>query len=497
MFNLKRMPRNDGRRPSYHDDPAEYFRRLQSYAPSRTDSYANDSTDLYTPSDPSIYSPSKPKPARPRLDSHCRAQSYADSRRESYTKARRESYSKPRRESYTKTRSESYDKTPSEAVNKSRPGYYADVRRDSYTTTPSEAVSKSRPDYYSDVRQDAESKPRPDSHQKARPDSYTSSRPKSHAGSRPDSYASSQSDSYTGSNSLSYDSEKRPARQHRSHRRSNPFEEPEKKWWTRKRKIIAFSCLGVLLAIIIFTAIGVAVKNRKKGFDYTPSTAQVTNQKSFATGGATLQNPDNTTDGIGMGQDKYTYYFGGPQNFPPSTAWVDFETMWQTNLPGIQKSCTWLKMGEDNTLQESQYIYDAIQDRANASLVDHRYILAVILQESHGCVRVGYTTSSGGVTNPGLMQSHNGDSFVPSHAADSILLMVQDGTQGTEHGAGLVQNLNRYGDPYSASRGYNSGHIAPSGDLSNAAGATACYVSDIANRLTGWVNAQSTCPDAE
>lgn len=92
------------------------------------------------------------------------------------------------------------------------------------------------------------------------------------------------------------------------------------------------------------------------------------------------------------------------------------------------------------------------------------------------------------------MQSHNGYSFVASAASQSILAMVQDGTQGTEHGDGLVQNLNRYGDPYSAARGYNSGYIPKSGDLSGKAGATACYVTDVANRLTGWVDARSECP---
>ena len=71
--------------------------------------------------------------------------------------------------------------------------------------------------------------------------------------------------------------------------------------------------------------------------------------------------------------------------------------------------------------------------------------------------------------------------------------MVQDGTQGTASGNGLVQNLNIYGNAYSAARGYNSGYIPKSGNLSEAAGATACYVSDIANRLTGWVTAKSTC----
>ncbi len=72
--------------------------------------------------------------------------------------------------------------------------------------------------------------------------------------------------------------------------------------------------------------------------------------------------------------------------------------------------------------------------------------------------------------------------------------MIQDGVQGTKSGVGLVQLLDTYGDPYSAARGYNSGYVPTSGDLSEAAGATACYVSDVANRLTGWVNAESTCP---
>ena len=103
------------------------------------------------------------------------------------------------------------------------------------------------------------------------------------------------------------------------------------------------------------------------------------------------------------------------------------------------------------------------------------------------------TTSYGGVANPGLMQSHGGTEFNSKHANQSIYDMVQDGTQGTATGDGLVQNLIYYGDAYTASRGYNSGIIPLSGNLSEAAGATACYVSDLANRLTGWTYAESKC----
>lgn len=71
--------------------------------------------------------------------------------------------------------------------------------------------------------------------------------------------------------------------------------------------------------------------------------------------------------------------------------------------------------------------------------------------------------------------------------------MIQDGTQGTSHGDGLVQVLDKFGNAYAAARGYNSGDVAESGNLSEAIGATSCYASDIANRLTGWVKAPTKC----
>ena len=169
--------------------------------------------------------------------------------------------------------------------------------------------------------------------------------------------------------------------------------------------------------------------------------------------------------------------------------------MWSANLDTFKHSCGWLKHGDDNTPEMIQDVNNAIQDRANAALVGHRIILATIIQETNGCPLNPPTTSSGGTRNPGLMQSHNGHAYDAKHSRLSILQMIQDGTQGTEHGWGLVDNLNTYGNPYKAMRSYNSGYIPESGNLSEHAGATACYVSDIANRLTGWVRAESTCPD--
>ncbi len=61
---------------------------------------------------------------------------------------------------------------------------------------------------------------------------------------------------------------------------------------------------------------------------------------------------------------------------------------------------------------------------------------------------------------------------------------------GTQH---FKRNLRNWGDKWSgesiypALREYNSGSVNPE-DLSDGQGATASYVSDIAHRLTGWVN---------
>ena len=150
-------------------------------------------------------------------------------------------------------------------------------------------------------------------------------------------------------------------------------------------------------------------------------------------------------------------------------------------------------------------IYDSIQQVAIETNLDHRFILAVIMQESGGCVRA--PTSSLGVRNPGLMQDHNGVGTCNSDLepfdvqnpcpTEIIELMVREGSAGTDDGDGLAALVNQAGAAdtssfYKAARLYNSGSIAPSGHLEDGF-ATHCYASDIANRLTGWVQAQHGC----
>lgn len=168
------------------------------------------------------------------------------------------------------------------------------------------------------------------------------------------------------------------------------------------------------------------------------------------------------------------------------------------------RSCGWNSWGAEDSGPEIGAIYNAIQQVALDTKVDHRFILAVIIQESGGCVRV--PTTNYGVRNPGLMQCHNGDGTCNSDYTgqvqnpcpdDIITQMIREGTAGTNSGDGLAQciNLSNSGSVtgfYKAARIYNSGSIDPSGDLCQGI-ATKCYASDIANRLTGWVIAPHSC----
>lgn len=158
----------------------------------------------------------------------------------------------------------------------------------------------------------------------------------------------------------------------------------------------------------------------------------------------------------------------------------------------------------NNSGPEIGDIYNSIQTVAQETLLDHRFILAVMIQESGGCVRA--PTSNYGVRNPGLMQDHNGSGTCNSDITKKvlnpcptaqILQMIREGAAGTASGDGLAQTMNQANDAtviayYKAARIYNSGSIAKSGKLEDGI-ATHCYASDIANRLTGWVKAVHSC----
>ena len=166
-------------------------------------------------------------------------------------------------------------------------------------------------------------------------------------------------------------------------------------------------------------------------------------------------------------------YSGPPRKFPNPANWQRWSAMWARNSA---------VMRINNSPQEIDWIEEAINTVAREAKVDRRIILAMIMQESQGNVRV--PTTNNGVRNPGLMQSHNGVSFDPGNPRGSIFQMIRDGVLGTASGDGLVQLFNRYGDVYAAFRGYNSGSV-DFNNLNNAFTSTPSYVSDMANRLMG------------
>ncbi len=180
-------------------------------------------------------------------------------------------------------------------------------------------------------------------------------------------------------------------------------------------------------------------------------------------------------NGGSNGGGGYVPYGGPASNFPHSSTWASYAGLWTQNSR-LMKS--------HNSDAEIGFIKSAIERVSTESRVDVRIILCIIMQESGGNVRI--QTTNNGVRNSGLMQSHNGVEFDPANPAGSILQMVRDGTTGTKDGAGLKQLHDRYGNYYSAFRGYNSGSVHE-GDLNNPVGATGSYVRDAANRLMGRV----------
>lgn len=113
-----------------------------------------------------------------------------------------------------------------------------------------------------------------------------------------------------------------------------------------------------------------------------PENAQVTSNQAFNTGAGNTDN-GNIFDGNGngAGSDSYTCYYGGWENYPPSSSWVEFDAMFNANKPAMFTGCGALGLSPEDTDEQVGQIWNAIQQIAEASLVDHRFILATIMQE--------------------------------------------------------------------------------------------------------------------
>ncbi|OAG41048.1 hypothetical protein AYO21_04661 [Fonsecaea monophora] len=113
----------------------------------------------------------------------------------------------------------------------------------------------------------------------------------------------------------------------------------------------------------------------------------------------------------GAGSDTYRTYSGDgstSSGWPEMAQWVSFEDMVVANENIMRVSFVNLgpDNGPDNSNEEISQIWNAVQSVLSQTNVDHRFILAILLQESNGCVRV--RTTKNGVRNPGLTQAHDG-----------------------------------------------------------------------------------------
>ena len=153
----------------------------------------------------------------------------------------------------------------------------------------------------------------------------------------------------------------------------------------------------------------------------------------------------------------------------------------------------------NNSPNDTAILHDALARQADIAGVPRAFALAIMMQESLGCVFVD--TTFGSVSNPGLMQDHDGfascagKSHCPPHTIES---MLHQGLCGTSSGAGIQQCYaqahanGRAQRWYQAARIYNSGSLV-STDLTSAYVGNPCYTSDVANRLIGWTSGPSQC----
>ncbi|KAJ6785975.1 hypothetical protein PWT90_06270 [Aphanocladium album] len=228
-----------------------------------------------------------------------------------------------------------------------------------------------------------------------------------------------------------------------------------------------------------------------------PSSSQPSETTAPSSGSGS--SPGGIDIGSGKGYSKVFLGNGDASaGWPQEDQWASFESLWEANRNNVMsKSCTGFGQA-NNSPSESADVKSAIENVAQSSGVDARFILAIMMQESNGCVRA--PTTNYGVQNPGMMQSHDGANScynVNPCPKSTIQGMIEDGVNGTPSGDGLKQLLAKAGGNgptayYKAARMYNSGSIATSGNLQDGI-ATHCYASDIANRLIGWSEGVGSC----
>ncbi|KAF1843391.1 uncharacterized protein K460DRAFT_315664, partial [Cucurbitaria berberidis CBS 394.84] len=198
-----------------------------------------------------------------------------------------------------------------------------------------------------------------------------------------------------------------------------------------------------------------------------------------------------------VGRDTYVMLGGdGSMNagWPSRSDWMSFEKAWDANLKTIQQSCENQGWGKNNNEVETRAIKASIEEESGTSGIPEELILAVMMQESRGCVRA--PTTHYDFDNPGLMQSagkascNTDGNLISPCPVNKIRAMIHDGTAGEGLRTTLKNSLTFF-DPtgaaddskwYKVARRYNAGEVLMD-EKNLGIGPTKCYASDIANRL--------------
>ncbi|KAK8018945.1 hypothetical protein PG991_008135 [Apiospora marii] len=178
------------------------------------------------------------------------------------------------------------------------------------------------------------------------------------------------------------------------------------------------------------------------------------------------------------------FYSGPYTSFPGKETWKDFDTLWNANVPSMR--------AKGDQQSDIDRIKTALQSVGGQYGIEPRVLLSIMMQESHGDVGALTTISQpDGLSTGGLFQCWDCPGFYQQYGLSQaqITSMVEG---GAKH---FKSDLDQFGgcmDPkcvYPALRSYNSGANAVNQqNLSDAPNATPAYVSDIVQRLGGWVD---------
>ncbi|TIA31038.1 hypothetical protein D6C78_09196 [Aureobasidium pullulans] len=269
------------------------------------------------------------------------------------------------------------------------------------------------------------------------------------------------------------------------------------------------SCDSIWVGYAYCVAAGCSSSSSNTPSSAAKSSAQATTAKTSTVATAAAPSTKTSTSAAtstAVASSSYKMYSGNgtvAAGWPAQNQWIDFDTMFTANIPIMKQSCGNNGWGANDSDDEIAAIKAAIKKVSASSGVDARFILAIVMQESNGCVRV--VTTSWSVQNPGLMQDHAGTGTCNSGGviqdpcpSSEIEQMIVDGTTGTTSGDGLVQCLSQaaasdVSQYYRAARIYNGGYSGFKADDLGTGCCTLCYASDVANRLTGWSSGVSGC----